>query len=51
MRKDIKEWIAACGQCQVHGRNDLVRHEEMHLPEPVLKPFSRWHIDFVGILP
>eukprot|EP00158_Paraphelidium_tribonemae_P008302 Partr_v1_DN28545_c0_g1_i5_m73313 putative to reverse transcriptase len=51
MRNDIKEWIMRCPDCQIHSRDDLQVHEEAHIMNWELKPFERWSLDFVGILP
>lgn len=52
MRQDIKEWLSFCPQCQVCASENRTENEPLH-PLPILhiEPFSRWGVDFIGILP
>jgi hypothetical protein len=53
MQKDIKTWVSACDVCQkfANDATKVGKTEKLHPIEPPVKPFSRWGIDFVGILP
>jgi len=52
MKKEIKEFIATCPQCQLNRSNNLVYAPLPPKPiPPTALPFERWGIDFVGPLP
>src|SRR5438552_11956873 len=53
MKKDIKQFIAACPNCQIHQRQHASQErEQAHLvTDPFIQPFQRWGIDLIGRLP
>ena len=51
MTYDIKNWLQRCPKCQLHSRKEKNIHHAPMKPLEVPPPFSRWHIDFIGILP
>ncbi|KAG2213622.1 hypothetical protein INT45_010121 [Circinella minor] len=51
MHSDIKEWLAACPQCQLASRADRNVHHAPMKPLDVPPVFSCWHLDFIGELP
>lgn len=50
MRKNVKQWLRACLDCQVNQCKDRVHHDEMDSLD-VPAAFQRWHLDFIGVLP
>lgn len=52
LKQDFLEWITKCPECQLLANPNRINQEELHpLPVSFIRPFSRWGIDFVGILP
>ena len=52
MKTDLRNWLKSCVPCQVGARPDHSPKEPLHpLPVQFIEPFSRWGIDFIGILP
>ena len=51
MSGDVLDWVSGCRECQLHSPNVLKPHEEAHVMKVVEKPFSRWSLDFIGVLP
>jgi transposase InsO family protein len=55
MRKDVQDYLKTCPECQVQGKRLKNRtYENMHplvTPSSVPKPFERWSLDFIGVLP
>ncbi|SAM08067.1 hypothetical protein [Absidia glauca] len=50
IRKDITLWTQQCTRCQMNGPRDRQHHVPMR-PLQVPDAFSRWHLDFIGLLP
>jgi transposase InsO family protein len=50
MLSEVPRWIQACPRCQLNGKKDQKSHAPMH-PLTVPPAFSRWHLDFIGLLP
>ncbi|TMI79079.1 MAG: DDE-type integrase/transposase/recombinase, partial [Bacteroidetes bacterium] len=53
MEKDIKQFIAACPNCQIHQRQHASQEREQAqlVTDPFIQPFQRWGIDLIGRLP
>jgi len=53
MDKDLREFVAACPNCQTHQRQRASQERERHqiISDPYIQPFQRWGIDLIGILP
>ena len=51
MRTDVRDWLAACPECQLAANADRKTHHAPMVPLEVPPPFSRWHLDFIGELP
>jgi len=53
MEKDIRQFIAACTNCQVHQRQRTSQEREHArvVSDPFIQPFQRWGIDLIGRLP
>src|SRR5436305_374185 len=53
IEKDIRQFIAACPNCQVHQRQhgSQEREHARLLADPIIQPFQRWGIDLIGRLP
>jgi hypothetical protein len=51
LRSDVKRWVQHCPECQLYSRNDLQRHEEAHVIQPMPRTLGRWYIDWIGPLP
>jgi hypothetical protein len=49
MKNFIKKVLINCKECQLQEGSGSIQ-EELH-PLPVVGPFHRWHIDFIGRLP
>lgn len=50
-RKDVDTWVKNCVVCQ-RGDNRVAAVAQSHLrPMPVVQPFQRWGMDFIGKLP
>src|SRR5437667_1114883 len=53
MEKNIKQFIAACPNCQTHQRQRVSQEREQAqlVIDPFIQPFQRWGIDLIGRLP
>ena len=53
IEKDIRQFIAACPNCQIHQRQhgSQEREHARLLADPIIRPFQRWGIDLIGRLP
>jgi hypothetical protein len=53
MNRDLKEFVAACPNCQTHQRHRSNQEREQHqvVTDPYIQPFQRWGIDLIGRLP
>lgn len=50
---DMRQFIAACPNCQVVQRQHITQEVEYPqlLSDPFIQPFQRWGIDLIGVLP
>lgn len=53
MRKDIEEVVRTCPNCQVSQKRNLAfeRESRHYLASTGIRPFERWGIDLIGLLP
>ena len=53
IEKDLKAFIAACPNCQVHQphRRGVEREYAHIVSDKLVQPFQRWGIDLIGVLP
>jgi hypothetical protein len=53
MERDVREFIAACPNCQTQQRQRVTQEREPNelLTNPFIQPFQRWGIDLIGRLP
>jgi len=52
MRKDIRTWLANCPTCQINAHPKKSQQiAPLHPLPAILKPFTRWGLDFIGVLP
>src|SRR6266496_4722974 len=53
MDSDIRQFIAACPNCQIGQRRRTNQEKEYGqlVSDPFIQPFQRWGIDLIGILP
>ena len=53
MKRDLKTFVAACPNCQVHQRQRQGQEREYAqlVSDQYIQPFQRWGIDLIGILP
>jgi len=53
MEKDLRAFIAACPNCQVHQRQRVRQEREYtHIvTDQFIQPFQRWGLDLIGRLP
>ena len=49
MQADIRKWVPTCDVCQ-RTRKDAGREKEELHPLPLVRPFQRWSLDFIGRL-
>lgn len=47
-KTDAKLYVKYCPECQTMKRNPTLGTDEPHAIEPVLEPFQRWSVDFLG---
>ena len=53
LEADMRRFISACPNCQISQRqrvNQEKEHRQM-MTDPFIRPFQRWGIDLIGILP
>ena len=53
MEKDLRQFIAACPNCQIHQRQRGSQEREYGqlVMDPFIQPFQRWGIDLISRLP
>jgi transposase InsO family protein len=53
MREDIQDAMKACPNCQVsqYSQYSLERERQHHQVQQGIRPFERWGIDLIGLLP
>ena len=53
MEKDLRRFVAACPNCQIHQRQRITQEREYGqlVTDPFIQPFQRWGIDLIGRLP